>query len=89
MKHHDIKLIQWVLAIGASILAASVTNTFCHVFADASVMYMRVVNGILIGAVVSVFAYVANLVLVRIVRILIKKFKLNELFKAEKNTEME
>ncbi|MBQ2942348.1 MAG: hypothetical protein IJD97_08940 [Clostridia bacterium] len=89
VKHHDIKLIQWVLAIGASILAASVTNTFCHVFADASVMYMRVVNGILIGAVVSVFAYVANLVLVRIVRILIKKFKLNELFKAEKNTEME
>ena len=89
VKKHDIKLIQWVLAIGASILAASVTNTFCHVFADASVMYMRVVNGLLLGAIVSVFAYVANLALVRIVTILMKKFKIKEMLGIEKNTENE
>ncbi|MDO5479031.1 MAG: DUF5693 family protein, partial [Clostridia bacterium] len=87
VKHYNIKLIQWGLAIGASILAASVTNTFCHVFADVSVMYMRVVNGVLLGAIVSVFAYVANLVLVRIVKILMEKFKIKEMLGLEKKTE--
>jgi hypothetical protein len=89
VKRYDIKLLQWVLVVGSSILAASVTNTFCHVFTDVSVMYMRVVNGVILGAVVSVFAYVANLVVVRVVKILTKKFKIKELLGLEKSSEME
>ncbi len=65
MRNSRVKLISWVLAVGASILSASVMNSFCHVFTDLSVIYMRVVNGVLIGAVISLFVYVANLVLVR------------------------
>lgn len=67
VKNGRFKLIQWIFATGASILAASVVNSFCHVFTDLSVIYMRVVNGLLIGAVVSLFVYVANLVIVRII----------------------
>ena len=89
VKHHDIKLIQWGCAVGASILAASVTNTFCHVFTDVSVMYMRVVNGLLLGLIVSAFVFVANLALVRIIKILMRKFKIMEKLGLEKGSEME
>ncbi len=89
VKNHNIKLLQWGFAVGASILAASVTNTFCHVFTDVSVMYMRVINGLLLGLIVSVFVFVANLVLVRIVTILMKKFKIKEKLGLEKSSEME
>lgn len=68
MRNSDIKLVQWFFAVGASILSASVMNSFCHVFTDLTVIYSRVLNGILIGAVMSVFAYVANLALVRIIK---------------------
>lgn len=75
LRNSNIKLISWFFAVGTSILSASVMNSFCHVFTDLSVIYMRVVNGILIGAVVCVFAYVGNLVLVRIVNSLFPKLK--------------
>lgn len=39
---------------------------------------MRVVNGVLIGAVLSVFVYVANLVLVRIVKVLTHSVKISD-----------
>ncbi len=39
------KLIKWLFAMGGGMLFASVTNTFCHVFADVSVSYLRTVNG--------------------------------------------
>ncbi len=77
-KHTKIDLFKWIFAVGASILAASVTNTFCHVFTDVSVMYMRVVNGLLLGFAVSVFAFVGNLVLVRIYKILTERFGIKE-----------
>lgn len=72
------KIIQWGFAAGTSILAASVTNTFSHVFADASVMYMRVVNGMIIGAVFMAFAYVINLTIIRILTILNARYKITE-----------
>ena len=73
IKNHDIKLLQWILAVGASILAASVTNSFCHVFTGYTTICMRVVNGILIGACVSIAAYVGNYVLVKIIQGVAKK----------------
>lgn len=70
----DIKLLQWLFAVGMSVLAASIVNTACHVFTDLSVMYGRVINGLFIGALVCVFVYVANLALVRIAGLLTKRF---------------
>lgn len=78
MRNSKIKLVQWFFAVGTSILSASVMNSFCHVFTDLSVIYMRVVNGVLIGAVLSVFVYVANLVLVRIVKVLTHSVKISD-----------
>lgn len=68
MKKIDIKLLQWLLAIAASILAASVTNSFCHVFTDYSVIVSRTVNGLIVGIAVTVIAYLANLLLVKLVK---------------------
>ena len=45
LKRTDIKLVQWLTGIGASILFASVINSFCHVFTAAEIIYMRVING--------------------------------------------
>lgn len=67
-KNIDIKLIQWLLAIASSILAASVTNSFCHVFTDYFVIISRTVNGLIVGLIVSAFAYAANLLLIYIVK---------------------
>ncbi len=78
VKYYNSRIIQWVCAIGASILAASVTNTFCHVFTDATVMYMRVVNGVILGAAFAIIAYVANFTLIRILKILDSRFNISE-----------
>lgn len=64
LKKTNIPLIQIILAAGGAIVTASISNSFCHVFTDAATIYMRVVNGVIIGAVVCVVAYVGNLVLV-------------------------
>lgn len=68
IKNTDIKLIQAIFAAGSTILAASISNSFCHVFTDAEIIYMRVVNGLLIGAIVSVAAYILNLLLVKLIK---------------------
>jgi len=74
VKKINIKLLQWLLAIAASILAASVTNSFCHVFTDYTVIVSRTLNGLIVGMFVSVFAIIANLILVKVVTALNKKF---------------
>lgn len=68
MKNVDIDILKWMLAVGASILATSVTNSFCHVFTDFSVIVTRTLNGLIVGFVVAVIAYIANIVLVKTVR---------------------
>ena len=67
-KNINIKLVEWILAIASSILAASVTNSFCHVFTDYTTIVSRTINGLIVGLVVSVFAFIANLILVYIVK---------------------
>ncbi len=74
VKKSDFRLLQGVFAVGTSVLAASVTNSFCHVFTDISVIFMRVVNGLFVGLAVSVVAYIANLVLFKILNALKDKF---------------
>lgn len=73
VKKTDWKLVQWGCAVLSSILAASVTNSFCHVFTDLTTIYMRVVNGLVIGIFVSAAAYVANLLLVKLIKLLQNK----------------
>lgn len=73
IKKTDIKLLQWLLAVAASILAASVTNSFCHVFTDYSVIVTRTLNGLIVGIFVSIAAIIANAVLVKVVKSIHKK----------------
>ncbi|MBE7044299.1 MAG: hypothetical protein E7397_02120 [Ruminococcaceae bacterium] len=80
VKNSKIALVQWLLAIAASILAASVTNSFCHVFTDFSVIVSRTLNGLLIGIGVSVFAYIANIILIQLLKTINRKL--------DQNTEM-
>lgn len=77
LKKTNLSLIQWLLAIAASILAASVTNSFCHVFTDYSVIVSRTFNGFIVGMVVSLCAIIANLILVKIVKKVYSKLKSN------------
>ncbi len=73
VKKYDIKLLNWILSVGASILAASVTNSFCHVFTDYGTIIMRVVNGLTIGIFVSAIAYIGNLLLIKTVKAVMKR----------------
>lgn len=73
IKHYDIKLLNWILAVGTSILAASVTNSFCHVFTDFNTILMRVVNGLTVGIIISILIYIANLILVKIAKAVMKR----------------
>lgn len=72
IKNTRCALLSWCFTVGASILFASVINSFCHVFTSASVIYMRLLNGFLIGMLISVVLCVLNLVIVRIVKYYVK-----------------
>lgn len=69
------KLMRLLFSVGSSILFASVINTFCHVFTDVNVMYMRVVNGLALGLIISAGLLILNAVAVLIVKYIIKKDK--------------
>ena len=73
IKKTDIKLLQWLLAIASSILAASVTNSFCHVFTDYSVIVSRTVNGLIVGIFVSIAAIIANVIIVKAAKLINSK----------------
>ena len=73
LKNSRSVFLQWCFAVGSSILFASVINTFCHVFTSASVMYMRTVNGLFVGAAVSLGVMVLNAIIVKTVKYFIKK----------------
>ena len=64
-KKTNLKLIQWLLAIAASILAASVTNSFCHVFTNYLAIVTRTLNGLIIGIIIAAVLYVVNLAIVK------------------------
>lgn len=74
IKNYDIKLFKWGFAVGTSILAASVTNSFCHVFTDYTVICTRVINGLIVGAVICVVVHIVNLLAVKVCKTLKNKF---------------
>jgi len=53
------KLLTWLLCSASSVLFASVTNTFCHVFADFSVSAVRSLNGLMISIPIIVLVLLA------------------------------
>ena len=67
-KKTNVPLLQWGFAVGTSILTASVTNSFCHVFTDYQTICMRVVNGLIVGLIIGVAVFVANWIIVKIVK---------------------
>ena len=64
VKNTECALMRWGLMLASSILFASVINSFCHVFTTASVIYTRVLNGFVIGAIISVVALIINHIIV-------------------------
>ncbi len=75
LKKVDIKLVQAILAAGGAIVAASISNSFCHVFTDASTIYMRVLNGVLLAVPVCIAAYLGNLILVKAIKLIYRYVK--------------
>lgn len=75
IKNTKCTLLQWCFNVGSSILFASAINSFCHVFTSAGVIYMRLLNGLMIGVVIGAVFYVINLVLVRIANYYVKTGK--------------
>lgn len=74
-KKTDIKLLQWAFAVGTSILAASITNSFCHVFTDYTFIVNRVINGLFVGLLVSAIIFIVNLAIVNSIKVIVKKYK--------------
>ncbi len=68
IKETDIKLMRWMCGVGASVLFASVMNSFCHVFTGAEIIFTRVINGMLLGLLFGAVIYVLNLVIWHITR---------------------
>ncbi len=66
VKHGYSKLFFWCFAAAASILFASIINTFCHVFADVFTCMLRTVNGLALGIVVTLLACAINHIVVKI-----------------------
>lgn len=67
------EVFKFLFALGSSILFASVTNTFCHVFTDAATIYMRVINGFALGVLVSAVFCVLNIIFLTILKYIEKK----------------
>lgn len=72
IKKYDVKIISFVAAVGTSILAASISNSFCHVFTNLTTIFMRVLNGFAIGIIISMFVLIANEILVRLIKMVLK-----------------
>ncbi|MBR1968797.1 MAG: hypothetical protein IKA17_00355 [Clostridia bacterium] len=77
LKNTPYNLLKSAFLIGSSILFASCINSFCHVFTDTTTIYMRVVNGALIGISIGLIALIGNAILLKIVKKLIEVGKKN------------
>ncbi len=76
VKKFDFKLLHWLLAIAVSILVASISNSYCHVFTGFLTIIRRTMNGLILGLPVAAVAYVCNLALVKVVQRVAAKYNL-------------
>lgn len=79
----NIKLIQCGLFCGAAITAASISNSFCHVFTTVETIYGRVLNGVIIATAICIAIYIANIIFVKVVSVLFDKYVLPHIEKKE------
>lgn len=68
VKQHKIDIINWIAAVGASILVTSVSNSFCHVFTNYLTIVSRTLNGLIVGIVVSLICYIGNLIIIKLAK---------------------
>ncbi len=66
VKKDKAKLLQWIFAIGASILFASTVNTFCHSFTLVETMLLRTVNGMVFGLPITAIVLVINNIIFKV-----------------------
>lgn len=69
----DSVILKWIFGVGASLLFASATNTFCHVFTDGGISLMRTANGLAASLPVMVVVTVGNALIVKLVRRMLKR----------------
>ena len=63
------KLLSSLTSVGCSVLFASVTNTFCHVFADFSISVMRTLNGLVFSIpIATILILISHLILKKLIR---------------------
>ena len=67
VKNTNCSVLNWCLAVGSSILFASVINSFCHVFTSVGTIYARVFNGLIIGVVVSAILLIISHIIVKFI----------------------
>ncbi len=60
LKERRVPLASFVFGVGASVVFASVINSFCHVFTNLLTIYTRVLVGVLISAFICVAVYLLN-----------------------------
>ena len=58
-KNNVSKNLTLLFSIGASVLFASITNSFCHSFTDISIIYTRVAYGAELGIITSLICLFA------------------------------
>ncbi len=68
VKNTNNVVLRWIFGVGASILFASTINSFCHVFTSAGTIYMRSINGAILGIVISLIALIINGIIIRVVK---------------------
>lgn len=57
---------KWIFGVGAALLFASVTNTFCHVFTDGCISLHRTVNGLLFSLPVMAIVSAGNVLILKL-----------------------
>lgn len=64
----DSLILKWIFGVGASLLFASATNTFCHVFTDGGISLLRTVNGLIASVPVIVLVSAVNIPVYRLLK---------------------
>lgn len=69
----DSVILKWIFGVGASLLFASATNTFCHVFTDGGISLMRTANGLAASLPMIAVVVVGNALVLRFAERMLKR----------------
>ena len=68
IKNNHCKLMTWAFAAASGILFASIMNTFCHVFTDATTSALRTVNGLVFAIPFVLIFSVVNRIFLKLIQ---------------------